>query len=82
MPHFYVLLRFTRENPITGLILEFYAMLIFVFGGHNFEMLNLCVLEVYEINLFLARLFVIKESFTEQYKLSLLERIFIKGLFI
>lgn len=45
-------------------------------------MLYPCVLELYEIDLFLAWLFVIKESFTEQDKLPLLERIFIEGLFV
>jgi len=57
-------------------------VLIFEFGGHVFEMLYPCVLQLYEIDLFLAWLFVIKEPFTEQDKLPLLERIFIQGLFV
>lgn len=77
MPHFYVLLGFTRKNPGTLLILEFYAVLIFEFGGYVFEMLYPCVLELNKIYLFLARLFVIEESFTKQNELSLLEGILI-----
>ena len=45
-------------------------------------MLYPCVLELYEIDLFLAWPFVIIEAFTEQDKLPLLERIFIEGLFV
>lgn len=82
VPHFYVLLGFARENPVTCLILEFYTMLILVFGRHILEVLYPRILELDEVDLFLARFLVVKEPFTEQNELSLLERILVEGLFI
>ena len=75
MPLLQVIFIVTSEDPAARLILEFYAMLEFEMGWDISKILYPGILELYEIYLFVALFFVVKDHLTEHNELPFLKRV-------